>query len=128
MVEGGCGVSGSNDLSQDDAQSNFLHALRLYDPDQHRDAKFRFGQDTRAGATVYLAHTSWLLGEPGRAHELVLEAVEQATASAHVPTLAQTQFFKALLDIFRGDAAGARRTAEAMIRLAREHGLPLYLS
>ena len=49
--------------------------LRIYDPERDRDAKFRFGVDTGASATLFLAHTRWQLGEIGRAQELIEEAV-----------------------------------------------------
>ena len=37
-----------------EAQANLIEALRIYDPERDHEAKFRFGIDTGAGATIYL--------------------------------------------------------------------------
>ena len=58
-----------------DALAHLEEAARIYDPERDRDAKFRFGVDTGASATLFLAHTRWQLGEIGRAQELIEEAV-----------------------------------------------------
>ena len=50
-----------------DALAHLEEAARIYDPERDRDAKFRFGVDTGASATLFLAHTRWLTpsGLPG---------------------------------------------------------------
>jgi len=110
-----------------EAQAHLEEALRIYDPERDREAKFRFGMDTGAGATVNLAHTNWLLGEVGRVRELIEEAVARAVESGHVPTLANTYNYQAMFEILRGDAGVARRAAETLVELSQEHGLSLYL-
>ena len=40
-----------------DARAHFEEAARIYDPERDRDAKFRFGVDPGATASVFLAHT-----------------------------------------------------------------------
>ena len=72
-----------------DAQANLMQAMRMYDSQRDREAKFRFGMDSGACATAYLAHTSWQFGEVERARELIDEAVARAVETAHAPTLAQ---------------------------------------
>ena len=106
-----------------DAQANLMQAMRMYDSQRDPEAKFRFGMDSGACATAYLAHTSWQFGEVERARELIDEAVARAVETAHAPTLAQIYQFKALLEIFRGDATAARQAAETVVRLGRDHGL-----
>ena len=113
------------DFSQ--SQTNLVQALRMYDPERDREAKFRFGMDTGACATAYLAHTSWQFGEIERARALIDEAVARAVASGHAPTSAQVYQFKALLDVFRGDANAALHAAETVVGLGREHGLAIAL-
>ncbi len=49
-----------------EARAHLEQALRIFDPERDREAKFRFGTDTGVAATVYLALTNWLLGEVGR--------------------------------------------------------------
>jgi class 3 adenylate cyclase/predicted ATPase len=110
-----------------EAQANLMHAMRMYDPEQDREVKFRFGMDSGACATAYLAHTSWQLGQIEQAQEFINEAVARAVESAHAPTLAQTYEFKTLLEIFRGDATAALQAADTVVRIGREHGLAIAL-
>jgi hypothetical protein len=63
------------------AEAIFADALRTYDPERDRDARFRFGPDTGAGASIYLALASWALGDVKRARALS----EQASACADEP-------------------------------------------
>ena len=60
-TEAGLAVaSGLTCLCQGDfieAQAYLEQALRTYDPERDRDAKFRFGHGFRRCATAYLAHT-----------------------------------------------------------------------
>jgi class 3 adenylate cyclase/predicted ATPase len=119
---------GLNYLWQGDftqSQANLVQALRIYDPQRDREAKFRFGMDSGACATAYLAHTSWQFGEIERARELIEEAVARAVESGHAPSLAQVYQFKALLGVFRGDANAALHAGETVIGLGREHGLAI---
>ncbi len=111
------------------ARAHCEQALRIYEPDRDREAKFRFGIDTAVAATSYLALAAWCLGDVGRARELMNEAVARAVESAHAPTLANTYVIQqALLEILRDDADAARRDAEAAVALSREHGLALHLA
>ena len=109
------------------ARAHFEQALRIFDPERDREAKFRFGVETGACATVYLALTNWLLGEAGPAGKLAEEAIARAVESTHAPTLANANFFRALFDAFRDDAEAARRAAESVLEVSRGHGLRLYL-
>jgi predicted ATPase len=110
------------------ARTHLEEALRIYDPERDREAKFRFGWDSGVGAMAFLAQANWLLGEVGRARELIEEAAARAVESAHVPTQANLHHFKALFEIVRGDAGAARREAEITIGLSQEHRIPLFLA
>ena len=111
-----------------DALAHLEEAARIYDPERDRDAKFRFGVDTGASATLFLAHTRWQLGEIGRAQELIEEAVVRAVESAHGPTQTNAYHYKALFEIFRGDAAAALSAGRSVVELSRKHGLTVYLA
>ena len=106
-----------------EARAYIEEALRICDPLWDRDAKFRFGHDTRACATAYLARTNWILGEFGRTLELNEEAVARAVESGHVPTLANTSTHgKALSGSIQGQgslAFASRVNRSAMVRSAR---------
>jgi predicted ATPase len=109
-----------------EAQAHLEDALRIYDPDW--DQELRFGADTGATARIYLAHAIWQFGEVERARELIQEAVARAVDSARPSTPANTHHFKALFEILRGDAEAARRDAEIVIELSRQHGLALFMA
>jgi class 3 adenylate cyclase/predicted ATPase len=111
-----------------EAKANLDQALRMYDPERDREAKFRFGLDTGVCAPMYLAIATWLLGDARRAQELAEDATARAVEFTHIPTRTNTNFFRATFEIFRGDAAAAQRTAKIMVDLSREHGLSLYLT
>jgi tetratricopeptide (TPR) repeat protein len=106
-----------------EAQANLVEALRIYDPERDREARFRFGPDTGAIARAYLAKTKWQLGEVGPARALIKEAVATAIETGHVPTLVVTYVHKAEFEIVRGDAAAARRDAEIVVKLSQENAL-----
>lgn len=110
------------------AREHCEQALRIYDPERDRDAKFRLGVDTRALATSYLAHAAWHRGDVARSAALTDEAVAHAALSAHVPTIVGVHLFQAWLDDLRDDTEAAQRAAEAAVALSREHGLMSYLN
>ena len=110
------------------ARAHFEQALRIFDPERDREAKFRFGMDIGVSARVFLALTNWLLGEAGPARKLIEEAIARAVESAHSPTLASVYWFKALFDGLRDDAEVGRRTADSLLELSRRHGFGLFLA
>ena len=71
-----------------DARTNLAEALRTYDPERDREARFRFGLDTGAHAAGFLALASWALGDVQRARTLRNEALARADETAHGPTRA----------------------------------------
>jgi tetratricopeptide (TPR) repeat protein len=124
-------VLGTTCFAQGDFTAAVTHleeALRTYDPERDREARFRFGSDTAAVATAYLAHAKWQFGEFARARELIQQAVARAVESAHAPTLAIVQHFKVYYEILRGDAAAAKSGAETLLDISREHGIALFLA
>jgi predicted ATPase len=110
----------------DDAQAHLSEALRLYDPERDRDAKFRFSADTGAAAASYLAQTKWYLGEIKQAIELIEESGRRALESGHAPTLALIYHLRGMFDMHRGDAANALRVSEALLEITQEHPMALY--
>jgi adenylate cyclase len=110
------------------ARAHFEQALRIFDPERDREAKFRFGMDIGVSTTIFLALTNWLLGEAGPALKLIEEAIARAVESAHSPTLASVYWFKALFDAFRDDAEAGRRAADSLLEVSRRLGLGLFLA
>jgi adenylate cyclase len=110
------------------AQANLTEALRTYDPERDRDAKFRFSVDTGAGAASLLALAIWPLGYVGRARSLGDEALARADETAYAPTRALVYHYISLYQALRGDPEAVRRTAKIPVELGREHGMALYLA
>jgi tetratricopeptide (TPR) repeat protein len=111
-----------------DARTHLEEVRRIYDPSRDRDASFRFGTDSLASATIYLAQVSWQFGEFKRARELSDEAVARAVESAHDPTLANIWLFRTAFEMARDDAEGTLRAARALCELSERLKLPIYSS
>jgi predicted ATPase len=111
-----------------DAEGNLAEALKTYDPERDRDAKFQFGWDTGAGAAAYLTHTSWALGDVERARALSEEALARADETAHAPTRAIAYHTICLYQMLRGDPEAVRHIAKTPVELGREHGMALYVT
>jgi predicted ATPase len=130
LVAAGRGV-GMTCLWQGDftaAEANLEQALRIYEPDRDREGKFRFGTDAGVSALAYLAHATWQLGKLRRAREMMEEAVARAVESAHVPTLANACYLKAMFETVCGNAEAARSVAETVVKLSQDHGVALYMA
>src|SRR5262249_534514 len=108
-----------------DAVANLAEALRTYDRERDRDAKFRFGWDTGAGAASLLALAIWAVGDVGRAQSLGDEALARADEAAHAPTRAHVYNNVSLYQVLRGDPEAVRRVAKIPVELGREHGMAL---
>jgi predicted ATPase len=109
-----------------EARARLNEALRIYDSERDHDAKFRFGTDTGAVATVHLAQANWLLGNVDQARELMQEAVTRAGATTHAPTVTNVDYFRAVFEVLRGDTEAALRTADSLLELTRQHGISVY--
>ncbi|MDR3409299.1 MAG: winged helix-turn-helix domain-containing protein [Methylovirgula sp.] len=105
------------------AQACLEEGLRIYDPKAGRDSMVHFAQDHRAVAAAFLAKANWVLGEVGRARELIEGAITRATEAEHMPTLANVYLFRAYIEMLRGDAEAVLSSAETVIEICREHGL-----
>jgi predicted ATPase len=110
------------------AEANLAVALRIYDPERDRDAKFRFTADNGVAAAAYLALASWALGNVERARALSDEALACADETPHAPTHASVYHFISLYHVLRGDPETVRRTAKIPVDLGREHGMALWLA
>jgi len=110
------------------AEANLGEALRTYDPERDRDAKFRFGLDSGASAAAYLTLAIWALGDVEPARALSEEALARADKTGHAPTRANVYHQMSLYQMLRGDPEAIGRMAKIVVDLAREHGMALYLT
>jgi predicted ATPase len=111
-----------------DARQHFKTALSAFDRERDRDFAFRFGQDPIVATKVYLGYTLWLLGDVDCARRLVDEAVEYASSTGHVQTIAYVHIQAATFEMSRRNAERARAHADRGLILAKEHGLNLWLA
>jgi predicted ATPase len=103
------------------AKAHLEEALRLYDPERDREAKFRFGLDTHFAATVYLASVTLALGDIERARKLIEESVARAVESGRVPDLINAYHYKTSNEVVLGDAEAALRAAEIHREICKKH-------
>ena len=89
-----------------------------------------FASDTDVGvaAMLFLAFVLWPLGDIGRAVSLVGDAEARIAGLAHVGTRAYGKMHAALFELMRGDFSRAASNGVELVRLAREHELPLVAS
>jgi class 3 adenylate cyclase/predicted ATPase len=108
------------------ARAHLGQTLAMFDPQRDRDLTYRFGQDMGVSAMVFMALALWPLGETNQARRIGEQALARAKASGHMLTRVFGHFQYALLHVARRDAATMAPLAEAVVKLAREHGMPLY--
>jgi tetratricopeptide (TPR) repeat protein len=111
-----------------EAHDLLTNVLRAYDPACDGESRFRFTMDTRIGAMIYLAVSTWHFGDAAKAQELVREATSDALATGHAGTLANGCGFAAMLDLIRGDARAARTAALISSEVSQEHGMRYYVA
>ena len=108
------------------ARAHLGQTLAMFDPQRDRDLTYRFGQDMGVTAMVFMALALWPLGETNQARRIGEQALARAVASGHMLTTVYGHFQCALLHVARRDAVTTAPLAEAVVKLAREHGMALY--
>jgi class 3 adenylate cyclase/predicted ATPase len=110
------------------AREHLEQALAAYDSERDRHLAFRFGYDVGVNAMVYLARVLWPLGNVDRAARLYEEALSLALTTGHIPTIALAHAYAAghFVDCRKPDQTTPH--AEALVDLAREHGLFMWLT
>ena len=102
----------------------------MYDsaPEGDEETQFVFDWDTdgEASAAAYLALAEWRLGEVERARQLIQRATHRAEKMGHDATIANTLFFKTMLENRRNDVSTTRHAADALLALAEEHGIKTF--
>ncbi|WP_162240943.1 adenylate/guanylate cyclase domain-containing protein [Bradyrhizobium tropiciagri] len=110
------------------ARVHLEKALAAYDPQRDRELASRFGYEPGVVAKFYLALVLWPLGEVDRASALAAEAFSLALPSDHIPTIAIAHWYMGKFHAIRGKPREATPHARALLALAREHGLPMWLA
>ena len=108
------------------ARAHPEQALEIFDPERDGHLAIRFGQDVGVSAMAYSALALWALGEVDLAR---LRAEDMAARTAQIGHAAPAAYglgHAALFELMRGDRARAAPNARLLVRLAREHDLPMF--
>jgi hypothetical protein len=110
------------------ARQHLEQVLAICNAVRDREPVFRFGLDVASPAMTYLALTLWALGRFGRACSLMEEAVARALETGHIPTIALAHDQAAGFEMMRRDRLRTAPHARALLSLAREHGMPVWIA
>ncbi len=120
-------IVGTTYVTKGDFAAGLRHLERaraLYDPKQHAQLQYQYGQDLGAAALCYLSWALWHLGYVDQASEVAAEAVKSAEELSHPHTLAYTICHaRGMIDIFRRSSEDMRSYAGSVVSLCNEHGL-----
>jgi class 3 adenylate cyclase/predicted ATPase len=109
------------------ARRHLEQARVLYDPEDHPDFLYEYGQDIGAATLCYLCWALWHLGYVDQASKVAIEAVARAKTLSHPHTLAYTICHaQGMMDIFRRSPADARIYAGQVVSLCTEHAFPFW--
>ncbi|MGE4096438.1 MAG: adenylate/guanylate cyclase domain-containing protein [Candidatus Binatia bacterium] len=110
------------------ALTHLEHGITLYDPQQHRSHAFVYGTDPGVPALGFAARSLGLLGYLVQARQRGNELLALTQGlSAHHNSLGAGLMHLTLLHLLLRDEHSARERAEALIALATEHELLLWL-
>jgi class 3 adenylate cyclase/predicted ATPase len=110
------------------ARTHLEQALAAYDHERDHRLAPRFVFDDRVVTTGWLAVVVWALGEVDQGIHLLDSALSLARQSGHLPTIAWVQAYRCRFAGICRKPGLARLHAEEVLRLAREHGLPMRLA
>ena len=108
-----------------EARDHLERALALFQPGRDDDLAFRFAHDAGASAMFSLAVASWPLGEVDCAISLIDRMQTRIAGLTHIGTLAVGRMHAALFELMRGEHARVAPNVFELVRLAREHDLPM---
>jgi class 3 adenylate cyclase/tetratricopeptide (TPR) repeat protein/ABC-type transport system involved in cytochrome c biogenesis ATPase subunit len=110
------------------ARTHLEQALAAYDQERDHGLTPRFVFDDRVVTTGWLAVVVWALGKVDQGIHLLDSALSFARQSGHLPTIAWVHAYRCRFAGICRKPGLARLHAEEVLRLAREHGLPMRLA
>ena len=111
-----------------DALTYLDRACQLYDAHGQRSRPTFSGQDPKVVCDCFAARALWCLGFPDRALDRIAAALSLARELSHAESLVIANHFAAHLHQLRGDVARVQEHAAAVIALAGDHGLELWVA
>jgi predicted ATPase/predicted transcriptional regulator len=110
------------------AYTHLAQGLRLYDPQQHRAAAFRYGDDAGVNCHNYTARTLWIRGYPDQGLARTQEVMMLVQQLAHPYSLTLALVNASIFHTFRREVRAAQEHAEAALNLATEQGFPYWMA
>jgi tetratricopeptide (TPR) repeat protein len=108
-----------------DAKAHADAGMGLYDEARHARHRFLYlGHDPAVCALSINSVVQWLLGHPMQGVRLEHDAIDLARRLRHAPSLAHALWFVCQAQVARSDAAAVINTANELLTLSEEHGLP----
>jgi class 3 adenylate cyclase/predicted ATPase len=108
-----------------DAKAHADAAMDLYDEVRHARHRFLYlGHDPAVCALSIKSVLQWLLGHPTQGVQSERDAIDLARRLQHVPSLAHALWFVCQAQVARRDAVAVVGTANELLTLSEEHGLP----
>jgi len=100
------------------------HGLSLYDPQQHQELMFLYGENPQVMCLCWAALVLWYLGYPDQALTRMSQARHVAQEHAHPYDLTSTLFWGAFLHQCRREVQRAREQLEILFPLTQGHEIP----
>jgi tetratricopeptide (TPR) repeat protein len=110
-----------------DARRYLERALLPMSSEGTREEAGRFGQDPACTAMVYLAMSSWPIGEMDRASALFEQACRRADALEHFPTVAYVRLHRATYEMFLRNVSRTAEHLDPVLDRVREHGMAVWV-
>ena len=108
-----------------DAKAHADAGMGLYDEVRHARHRFLYlGHDPAVCALSIKSVLQWLLGHPTQGVQSERDAIDLARRLEHVPSLAHALWFVCQAQVARSDAVAVVNTANELLTLSEEHGLP----
>jgi tetratricopeptide (TPR) repeat protein len=109
-----------------EAEESYKQVLAHYDPARHGHHALHFGMDPGVLALMFGTWVPQITGRFAEAAERHAEVVRLKDTLPHALSIALALNTTCCYHVNRGDSEGARRAGQAMIDLARLHGLFVY--
>jgi tetratricopeptide (TPR) repeat protein len=106
-----------------DAREHGREALRVYSPSWEVSARRLHGFDAGIAAKALLAWVAWHFGDATGAAAQFEEALTEALASEHAPTIAGTSWYRGFHEMVRGDAEATLRSANVVLDVSEKNSL-----
>lgn len=110
------------------AEASFERVLSRWEPEKHRAHIFTYGQEPGVVSLTMRALTSGWLGRLDEALRFARDAETSGREVAHPLTFAYTLAGVGILYQLLGDVGSVERTADELVAVSTEHGLPMWLA